>query len=67
MLVHIPAYFLSPGNGSILASLAVLFVLGGVLGVLYEHTGNLFVPAVAHGVYNAVTFTTTYLELTGGL
>ena len=45
----------------------MLFVLGGVLGVLYEHTGNLFVPAVAHGVYNAVTFTTTYLELTGGL
>ena len=67
MLVHIPAYFLSPGNGSILASLAVLFVLGGVLGALYEHTGNLFVPAVAHGVYNAVTFANKYLELTGGL
>jgi len=25
------------------------------------------VPAVAHGVYNAITFATTYIELTGGL
>ena len=40
---------------------------GAVLGALYEHTGNLVVPAVAHGVYNAVTFGVEYLELTGVL
>jgi membrane protease YdiL (CAAX protease family) len=66
-LVHVPAYGLDGFGPSLVTTLAVLFVLGGVLGALYEHTGNLFVPAVAHGVYNAVTFTNTYLELTGGL
>ena len=67
-VVHVPAYAAGGSlDASLLTTLAVLFVLGGVLGVLYEHTDNLFVPAVAHGVYNAVTFTTTYLELTGDL
>ena len=67
-VVHVPAYAAGGSlDTSLLTTLAVLFVLGGVLGVLYEHTDNLFVPAVAHGVYNAVTFTTIYLELTGGL
>jgi len=67
-VVHVPAYAAGGGlDAALLTTLAVLFILGGVLGALYEHTGNLFVPAVAHGVYNAVTFTNTYLELTGGL
>ena len=66
-LVHVPAYSLGGASGSLGTTLAVLFVLGGVLGVLYEHTGNLLVPAVAHGVYNAITFANKYFELTGGL
>ncbi|WP_254840630.1 CPBP family intramembrane glutamic endopeptidase [Natronomonas marina] len=66
--VHVPAYSLGGGSVESLATtLVVLFVLGGLLGALYEHTGNLLVPAVAHGVYNAVTFAVNYLELTGGL
>lgn len=64
--VHLPAYYLGAG-GSVAASIAVVFVLGAVLGVLYEYSGNLVVPAVAHGVYNAVTFAVSYLEVTGGL
>ena len=64
--VHLPAYYLGTG-GSVAASLVVVFVLGVVLGALYEYSGNLVVPAVAHGVYNAVTFANAYLELTGGL
>ena len=66
-LVHVPAYSLGGTGGSLATTLVVLFILGGVLGVLYEHTGNLFVPAVAHGLYNAITFANTYLEATGGL
>lgn len=66
-LVHVPAYGLGASSGSLITTLAVLFVLGAVLGALYEHTGNLVVPAVAHGIYNAVTFGAKYIELTGGL
>jgi len=65
-LVHVPAYSLGDAGGSIITTLVILFVLGSVLGALYEHTGNLLVPAVAHGIYNAVTFGANYLEMTGG-
>jgi membrane protease YdiL (CAAX protease family) len=67
MLVHLPAYYLGADGGSVVSSLAVVLVLGGLLGALYEYSGTLLVPAVAHGVYNAVTFGVEYLELTGGL
>lgn len=66
-LVHVPAYGLGGASGSLVTTLGVLFVLGALLGALYEHTGNLVVPAVAHGIYNAVTFGVRYLELTGVL
>jgi membrane protease YdiL (CAAX protease family) len=66
-LVHVPAYGVGAAGGSLATTLGVLFVLGALLGALYEHTGNLVVPAVAHGVYNAVTFGVQYLELTGVL
>lgn len=64
-LVHVPAYGLGAATGALATTLGVLFVLGVLLGALYEHTGNLVVPAVAHGIYNAVTFGVRYLELTG--
>jgi len=67
MIVHLPAYYLGPGGGSVVSSLAVVFVLGALLGALYEYSGNLLVPALAHGVYNAVTFGVKYLEVTGVL
>lgn len=66
-LVHVPAFGLGASLGSLATTLAVLFILGAVLGGLYEHTGNLVVPAVAHGIYNAVTFGVKYLEVTGAL
>jgi membrane protease YdiL (CAAX protease family) len=64
-LVHVPAYGTGSGGGSLPTTLGLLLVLGALLGALYEHTGNLVVPAVAHGLYNAVTFGVEYLELTG--
>lgn len=65
-LVHIPAYGVGGSIDSSLAtSLVILFVLGAVLGTAYEYTGNLVVPAIAHGIYNAVVFGSLYVESTG--
>jgi membrane protease YdiL (CAAX protease family) len=49
------------------AYIGVVFVLALVLGVVYERTDNLVVPALIHGAYNAVQFAIQYLAATGGL
>jgi hypothetical protein len=54
------------GEGA-LVSLAVVLVLGGVLGVVYERSENLLVPVVAHGLYNVVQFAMTYAAAVGAL
>lgn len=65
--VHVPAYGVGVGLGpELLTTLGVLLVLGGVLGAVYEYTGNLVVPAAAHGLYNATVFANQYLVATGG-
>ncbi|RAW45111.1 CPBP family intramembrane metalloprotease [Halorubrum sp. 48-1-W] len=38
------------------AYVAVVILLGCVLGYLYERTGNVLVPGLAHGVYNAAIY-----------
>lgn len=38
------------------AYVAVVLVLGCVLGLLYERTENVLVPGLAHGVYNAAIY-----------
>jgi membrane protease YdiL (CAAX protease family) len=53
-LVHLPSVAGSPGEQW--AYVTVVVVLGAVLGVLYEHTENVLVPGLAHGVYNAVIY-----------
>ena len=50
-LVHLSA--LEGTAGQQWAYVAVVVVLGCVLGVLYERTDNVLVPGLAHGVYNA--------------
>jgi membrane protease YdiL (CAAX protease family) len=42
---------------------AVIFVVGAVLGVAYERTDNLLVPVLVHGVYNTTLFVLTYVSL----
>ncbi|MFC7059876.1 hypothetical protein [Halovenus salina] len=37
------------------------------MGATYEYTGNLTVPAMIHGAYNAVQFASAYLTATGGV
>jgi len=59
--VHLTSY---SGQG-LLATLATVLVLGGVLGVLYEKSRNLVVPAVVHGLFNAVQFLALYATATG--
>jgi hypothetical protein len=55
------------GSGSVLAYVAVAAVLGLVLGVAYELTENLVVPAVIHGAYNSVLFAVQYAAATGAI
>lgn len=62
-VAHVPAYL---GEGLEL-SLAILFSLSLVIGWLYERTDNLVVPALVHGVYNAVLFALVYVHLTTDL
>jgi len=52
-------------SASTLAYVVIAFLLGSVLGVLYEYTENLVVPAAAHGLFNAVAFGIQYLSVTG--
>lgn len=56
-----------PGPMERLLYVAIAAALGVVLGVVYEWTGNLVVPALAHGVYNATLFVVQYLDVTGAL
>ncbi|MFC4543850.1 CPBP family intramembrane glutamic endopeptidase [Halosolutus amylolyticus] len=57
--VHVLAYG-TAGPGQIIASLTVIFGLSIVLGTIYERTENLLVPALVHGVYNAILFANLY-------
>ncbi|WP_255190836.1 CPBP family intramembrane glutamic endopeptidase [Natronobeatus ordinarius] len=53
--VHLLAYA-TAGFGAILSSLGLVFVLSLLLGLIYERTENLLIPAAVHGVYNALIF-----------
>ena len=57
--VHVLAYN-TAGLGELIASLGTIFGLSIVLGVIYERTENLVMPALVHGIYNAVVFTNLY-------
>jgi membrane protease YdiL (CAAX protease family) len=61
--IHYPAV-----SGSVEARLAVvlvIFVSAVGLGSLYEWTGNLVVPALVHGLFNATQFVAVYVETAG--
>jgi membrane protease YdiL (CAAX protease family) len=47
--------------------IGIVFGLALVLGATYEYTGNLTVPALIHGAYNAVQFAVAYLTATGAV
>jgi hypothetical protein len=60
-------HFLALSGGNVLATLAVIGLLGVVLGVLYEVTDNLVVPSLVHGAFNAVQFLAIYASATGAV
>lgn len=62
--IHFSAY----ATGSppqILGSLAIVFALSILLGWIYARTEKLVVPALTHGIYNAVQFGLLYYEIAG--
>lgn len=64
-LVHIPA--ITGGFGAQLSYALLVAVLGLLLGYLYEYTGNILVPSLIHGAYNATLFGMLYLLEIGAL
>lgn len=65
--IHVSGLIASGAPQQIIATLSVIFVLALVLGSLYEITGNLVIPAIVHGLYNAIQFSLAYLEAVGQL
>lgn len=49
------------------ATIAVIFVLGSILGWTYEASENLVVNSVIHGLFNAIQFAALYVQATGGV
>lgn len=61
--IHYTGVSGSPGERLVYVGVAAL--LGGVLGVIYEYSDNLAVPALAHGCYNAVLFLIQFVGASG--
>lgn len=66
-LAHIPAYAAGASLSGLATTLVVILGLSVALGATYLKTGNLTVPILVHGAYDAVTFLVLYLQLTGGV
>ncbi|MFC7228221.1 CPBP family intramembrane metalloprotease [Salinirubellus salinus] len=65
-VAHVFALLGGPLSG-ILVYISVTFVLGMILGAIYERTENIVVPSLVHGVYNAILFTSLYFQVSGGV
>lgn len=61
-LVHLFAVDGTTGQALLYASVAAL--LGCLLGFLYEYTGNIVVPSLAHGLYNGTLFAIQFVYYT---
>lgn len=53
------------GEG-VLVTLAIYVALSVILGVSYEYSKNLVVPAMIHGLFNSIQFLIIYLAVTTG-
>lgn len=62
-VVHVVAVAGTPEQQFLYATIAML--LGTLLGYLYERTGNLAVPGLAHGFYNGTLFGIQFLYYAG--
>ncbi|WP_079255022.1 CPBP family intramembrane glutamic endopeptidase [Halococcus hamelinensis] len=55
-LAHATAVVASSSSSGIWGYVVSAFVLGLILGGLYEYTNNILIPIVVHGAYNALVF-----------
>ncbi|QFU82845.1 CPBP family intramembrane glutamic endopeptidase [Natronorubrum aibiense] len=60
-VVHLPVY-MGDDIAAVLVSLGTVTALGLYLGVLYELSDTLIVPALVHGAFNAVVYLQNFLE-----
>ena len=63
-LIHVMA--LTGGLSGRLTTVGILFFPSLVFGAVYEYTDNLVVPALLHGLHNAVLFTILYISIVYG-
>ncbi|MFQ3319370.1 MAG: membrane protease YdiL (CAAX protease family) [Natronomonas sp.] len=64
--IHIPAYLSTTAPGTTLTTVVfAILPLAAVLGFVYEYTGNLVIPVLTHGIYNAAVFGVNYAEIVG--
>lgn len=49
------------------STLGIYIVLSVILGVVYEYSGNLVVPAMIHGLFNAIQFGLLYWLISRGI
>lgn len=61
-VVHVMA--LTGGLTARLTTVGILFVPSLVFGAVYEYTDNLVVPALLHGLHNAILLSVLYVSLT---
>lgn len=62
--IHVTA--LSGGSGARLVTIGILLIPSFVFGAAYEYTENLVVPALIHGLWNALLFSSILLAGGGG-
>lgn len=51
---------------NVVAAALMIGCIGAIFGAIYERTGNLAVPIVAHAAYNVLLLVTSYLAATAG-
>lgn len=66
-VVHVPTFASLTTGAAVWVLAAEMFAISVVFGSLYARTGNLVVPAVVHGVYDATLFGAVYVAVRLGL
>lgn len=61
--IHVFNFGGSPG--AVVFATGIIAVVGAILGIAYERTGNLTVSILAHGLYNAILMTVAYVSAVG--
>jgi membrane protease YdiL (CAAX protease family) len=60
-------HYLAAGSGDAWTLVLVSGTLGLILGTIYEHTENIAVPILAHGLWNAGLFGMNYYAVVAGV